>query len=61
MIVKYKGGEQKIVVPPDAVIRAYAPGDVSELKPGAQCRHHTRAEKAGRLARGQPRGEVVPQ
>ena len=27
VIVKYKGGEQKIVIPPDAVIRAYAAGD----------------------------------
>jgi hypothetical protein len=34
LTVKYKGGEQKIVVPPDAVIRAYAVGDKSELKPG---------------------------
>src|SRR5665213_1720000 len=36
LMVKYKGGEQKIVVPPDAVIRAYVVGDKSELKPGAQ-------------------------
>jgi hypothetical protein len=35
LVVKYKGGEQKIVVPADAVIRAYAVGDKSELKPGA--------------------------
>ena len=35
LTVKYKGGEQKIVVTPDAVILAYAVGDKSELKPGA--------------------------
>ena len=33
--VKYKGGEKKIIIPPDAVIRAYSAGDKSELKPGA--------------------------
>jgi len=36
LIVKYMGGEQKIVVPPDATILAYAVGDKSELKPGAK-------------------------
>jgi hypothetical protein len=35
LVVKYKGGEQNIVVPADAVILAYAVGDKSELKPGA--------------------------
>jgi hypothetical protein len=35
LTVKYKGGEQKIVVPADAIILAYAVGDKSELKPGA--------------------------
>ena len=35
LVVKYKGGEQKILVPPDAVILAYSVGDQSELKPGA--------------------------
>lgn len=35
LMVKYKGGEQMIVVPPDAKILAYAIGDKSELKPGA--------------------------
>jgi hypothetical protein len=37
--VKYKAGErtgqQKVVVPPNTPIVAYAPGDKSELKPGA--------------------------
>jgi Domain of unknown function (DUF5666) len=33
--VKYRDGQQKIVVPPDATIRAYVASDRSELKPGA--------------------------
>ena len=33
--VKYKGGEQRIVVGPDATINAYVVGERSELKPGA--------------------------
>ena len=33
--VKYKGGEQKIVVPPETTILAYSVGDRSELRPGA--------------------------
>jgi hypothetical protein len=42
--VKYKDGQQKIIVGPDAEIRRYVPGDGSELKAGA---HITlpRAEK----------------
>ena len=65
MIVKYKGGEQKIVVPPDAVIRAYAPGAKSELKPGAHVAIIRALKKpdgsleASRVNVG--RGEVVPQ
>ena len=35
LTVKYKDGEQKIVIGQDAVIRAYVVGDKSELKPGA--------------------------
>ncbi len=35
LMVKYKGGEQKIVVPPEAKILAYSVSDMSELKPGA--------------------------
>jgi len=34
--LKYKDGEKKIVVAPDAVIVTYVPGDRSELKPGAK-------------------------
>jgi PKD repeat protein len=33
--VKYKDGEKKIIVPPEAVIRAYLVGSKDELKPGA--------------------------
>jgi hypothetical protein len=33
--VKYKDGEKKIIVPSDAVIRAYMVGSKDELKPGA--------------------------
>ena len=65
LIVKYKGGEQKVVVPPDAKILAYAVGDKGELKPGARVAV-LRAQKqpdgtleANRVNVG--RGEVVPQ
>ncbi|MGD0023253.1 MAG: hypothetical protein ABSC37_01315 [Xanthobacteraceae bacterium] len=33
--VKYKDGEQKIIIGPDAKIRTYIPGTRDELKPGA--------------------------
>jgi hypothetical protein len=33
--VSYKGGEQKIVVPPGTPIVRFEPGDMSALKPGA--------------------------
>ena len=40
LIVKYKSAdkteEKKVVVPPDAAIVAFQPGEKSELKPGAQ-------------------------
>ncbi len=35
LTVKYKGGEQKIVVPPEAKILAYSAAGTSDLKPGA--------------------------
>ncbi len=35
VLVKYRGGEKKIVVGPDAVIRAYVVGSRDELEPGA--------------------------
>ena len=34
VMVKYKGGEKKIVIPADAVIRAYSVGSKDEIKPG---------------------------
>jgi hypothetical protein len=36
LTVKYKGGEKKIIVPPDTPIVTYVPGDKSELKPGVK-------------------------
>jgi hypothetical protein len=36
ILVKYKDGEKKVVVPPDTPIVAFGPGDKSELKPGAK-------------------------
>jgi hypothetical protein len=35
LTVKYKGGEKKIVIPPDLAIQMYVVGDKAELKPGA--------------------------
>jgi len=35
LTVRYKNGEQKIIVTPDSTIRAYVASDKSELKPGA--------------------------
>jgi len=35
VMVKYKDGEQKILIPPDAIIRAYVVSSRDELKPGA--------------------------
>ena len=65
VVIKYKGGEQKIVVPPDAVIQSYAIGDKSELKPGVHVAVLRALKKpdgtleADRVNVG--RGEVVPQ
>lgn len=62
--VKYKGGEQRIIVGPDAVIRAYVVGDRSELKPGANIGINAATPKpdgslsASRVNVG--RGDVVP-
>jgi hypothetical protein len=36
LMLKYKDGEKKIVVPAGVPIVSYGPGDVSELKPGAK-------------------------
>ena len=34
LTLKYKDGEKKVTVPPDAPIVAFAPGDKGDLKPG---------------------------
>ena len=36
ILVKYKDGEKKVVVPPGTPIVSFVPGDKSELKPGAK-------------------------
>jgi hypothetical protein len=36
IMVKYKDGEKKIIVPKDAALVTYLPGDRAELKPGAK-------------------------
>ena len=65
LTVKYRDGEKKIVVPPDAVIQAYVVSDKSELKPGAHIAIVRAVKKpdgsleANRINVG--RGEVVPQ
>jgi hypothetical protein len=35
LVVKYKDGEKKVIVPPDTPIVAVTPGNKTELKPGA--------------------------
>jgi hypothetical protein len=64
-MVKYKGGEQKIVIPPDAKILAYAVGDTTELKPGAHVAVLRAVKKPdGSLETNRVnvgRGDVVPQ
>jgi hypothetical protein len=65
LTVKYKGGEKKILVPPEATIRAYSTGDKAELKPGAHIAIVRAVKKpdgsleADRVNVG--RGGVVPQ
>ena len=62
VIVKYKDGEKKIIVPPDARILAYQAGDKSELKPGAHIAIVRAIKKPdGSLRVNVGRGEVVPQ
>jgi hypothetical protein len=65
LTVKYKDGQQKIVVGPDAAIRAYVVGDKSELIAGA----HITIVRADKMPDGTlqtarinvGRGGVVPQ
>jgi hypothetical protein len=64
LTVKYKDGEKKIVVPADATILVYAPGDRGELKIGARVaivrvkQKINGALEADRINVG--RGDVVP-
>ena len=63
--VTYKGGEQRIIIGPDAVIMAYVVGDRSELKPGANIAINAADQEAGRLALEASRinvgrGDVIP-
>jgi hypothetical protein len=50
MMVQYKGGEKKVIVPADAVVVAFAPADKSEIKPGAQVFLNTQRQPDGSLA-----------
>ena len=50
--VKYKDGEKKVIVPPDAVIRAYVVGSKDELKPGANVDDRQGDQEPGRHLRG---------
>jgi len=65
LMVKYKGGEQKIVVPPDAKILAYSVAGTGDLKPGAHVavlravKNPDGSLEANRVNVG--RGEVIPQ
>jgi hypothetical protein len=64
LTVKYKDGEKKIVVPPDAAILVYAPGERGEVKVGAKVAIVRVKQKIGgaletdRINVG--RGDVVP-
>jgi hypothetical protein len=48
LLLKYKDGEKKIIIGPDAKIRAYVAGDRSELQPGA----HIAVMRPDKLADG---------
>jgi len=36
LLIKYRGGEKKVLVSPDTPVVTYVPGDKSELKAGAK-------------------------
>ena len=55
LMVKYKDGEKKIVVTPQTVIAAVAPGKKEELKAGTHDHHHGVGEAGGRLGGGEDR------
>jgi len=62
--VKYKGGEQRIIIGPDATIMAYVIGERGELKPGANIAINAANQRpdgsleASRVNVG--RGDVLP-
>jgi hypothetical protein len=63
IMVKYKDGEKKIVIGPDAVIRQYLAGDKSELKPGAHVGINATKQPDGSLQTARVnvgRGDVIP-
>jgi len=65
MTVKYKNGEQKIIVPPDATILAYVASDRSAIKPGANISFGNVVQKPDGIFEARRayvgRGGVVPQ
>jgi len=63
IMVKYKDGEKKIIIGPDAVIRKYVAGDKSELKPGAHVGINANKQPDGSLQTARVnvgRGDVIP-
>jgi hypothetical protein len=64
VMVKYKDGEKKVIIGPDAAIMAYVQGSKDELKPGAHIAINAATKKpdgsleANRVNVG--RGDVVP-
>jgi hypothetical protein len=63
IMVKYKDGEKKIVIGPDAVIRQYVAGDKSELKSGAHVGINATKQPDGSLQTARVnvgRGDVIP-
>jgi hypothetical protein len=61
--VKYKDGEKKIIIGPDAVIRKYVAGDKSELKTGAHVGINATKQPDGSLQTARVnvgRGDVIP-
>jgi hypothetical protein len=63
IMLKYKDGEKKIVIGPDAVIRKYVAGEKSELKPGAHVGINANKQADGSLQTARVnvgRGDVVP-
>jgi hypothetical protein len=63
--VRYPDGQQRIVVPPEATIRAYVAGERSELKPGAHISIIGAVKRPDGTLEANPvnvgRGDVVPQ